>query len=167
MIKSKERGFRIISESIPDDFSKATVKISDIFYATRDFLEENFRGAVELPCETLGEGYALISPNGIAYFFKLLLNAVFGESMVFIKMSTKDNVFSIETSWKHHRDINKCDLAELENVARVSGFKTEFMLDGKICRVAITTELKRERSLPLYAISKSKMHEAYIRVFFL
>ena len=161
-----ERRYRI-SEGAPNDFTKATVRISDIFDATRNFLDENFRGAIEASGEISSDGYAIISPNGLAYFFKILLNAVFGESMVFMKMSTKDNVFVMETSWKHHRDINAEDISELESIARVSGFTPEFMLDGEICRISISLEIKKEKQLVLYAVPIGKMHAAYIRVFFL
>ena len=166
MIKNTERHYRI-SESSPENFTISPIKASDIFEATRNFLYENFRGAIDIESELYSDGYVSISPDGLAYFFKLLLNAIFGESLVFIKMSTKDDIFSIEAYWNRHRNITANEISELENIARVSGLALELVFGEKKCHANITMQIKKETLLRLYAVSAQKMHEAYIRVFFL
>ena len=158
---------KLISEATPDEFIITTVRISDIFLSTQKFFDNNFRGAIITEGTPELYGYTETSTDGIAYFFKVLLNAVFGESVVRVNMEKTDGKFIIKTRWRHYRDISLADLAELENTARLSGFTLSFSNDGDFCHADITLPVKILSYLPVYAVSEFKMYTAYVRVFFL
>ena len=166
-MRHKKGLWRRISQGTPEEFITTTLRASDIFNATNKFFEDNFRGAVITEGELLTDGYTEASPDGIAYFFKVLLNAVFGDSVVRVKMACEKDIFNISTEWEFCREITKSDLAELENVARLSGFTLEFSNNGNIYRADIAMKLKALSYIPLYAISRENMLLAYNRVFFL
>lgn len=155
-----------ISQSTYNEFIITTVRASEIFKSTEKFFDDNFRGAVITDAEIVSDGYAEVSAEGIAYFFKVLLNAVFGDSVVRIKMISKNDVLDISTEWSFCREITKSDLNELENVARLSGFTLNFSKSESICRADISMKLKTLSYIPLYAVSDEKMLLAYIKVFF-
>ena len=154
-----------ITEKSPDDFIIETLRISDILNSTQRFFENNFRGAVITEGTPELFGYAEASVDGIAYFFKVLLNAVFGESILRVNMDKANGRFVIKTQWRHCRDISESDLFELENTARISGFTFDFSKNGEFDKIDISTPLKIMSYFPVYAISEFKMYTAYVRVF--
>ena len=158
---------RLISESTPDNFKVSTIRVTDIFISTQNFFNTNFRGAIVT--ENVGElfGYVDTSVDGIAYFFKVLLNAVFGNSVVNVTMTQAAGRFYIKTKWRKCREITLTDIAELERSARLSEFSLDFSSDGEFCYADISMKTKNMSYLPVYAISEFKMHTAYVRVFFL
>ena len=157
---------RLISESTPTNFEITTVRISDITASTQRFFENNFRGAILIEEFPFFHEYVDTSPDGIAYFFKVLLNAVFGDSVVRISMEKEDGEFLIKTRWRYTRDISDGDIFELEKTARLSGFKLEFRQGGEFSEANILIPIKKTNVLTVYAISEFKMHTAYVRVFF-
>lgn len=156
----------LVSESTPDEFIITTVRISDIFLSTQRFFDNNFRGSVITEGMPELFGYTEASVDGIAYFFKILLNAIFGESVLRVNMDKCDGNFIIRTKWRHCRDLAESDLAELKNTARLSGFTLNFGADGEFDRIDISMPVKIMSYLPVYAVSEFKMHTAYVRVFF-
>ena len=154
-----------ITESAPEEFIISTVRVSDVLNSTQRFFDNNFRGSVMTENTPELFGYAEASVDGIAYFFKLLLNMVFGESVLRVNMDKADGKFFIKTKWRHSRDISESDLFELENTARISGFTFEFSKDGDFDRIYISTPLKIMSYFPVYAVSEFKMYTAYVRVF--
>ena len=123
-----------ITESAPDDFIIETLRISDILSSTQKFFDNNFRGAVITEGAPELFGYAEASVDGIAYFFKVLLNVIFGESVLFVNIDKADGKFVIKTKWRHCRDISESDIFELENTARISGFTFNFSSDGDLIK---------------------------------
>lgn len=156
----------LITESVPDDFIITTVRISDIFRSTQRFFDNNFRGAVITEGTPELFGYTEASVDGIAYFFKILLNAVFGESVLRVNMDKADGKFTIKATWRRCRDISESDLSELENTARISGFTFDLSSDGEFDKINISMPVKIMSYFPVYAVSEFKMHTAYVRVFF-
>ena len=101
---------RLISESTPTSFDITTVRMSDIATSTQRFFDNNFRGAILIENFPSFYEYTETSPDGIAYFFKVLLNAVFGDSVIRISMEKDDGEFVIKTRWRHVRDISENDI---------------------------------------------------------
>ena len=159
--------FRLISENAPDRYVVSVLSVLDVCKSTEKFFSENFRGAISLELPENTDGYVIASPDGIAYFFKVLLNAVFGDSTVKIKMSCGDNFLTLTTEWNRRRNISEGDMKELERAARLSGFGFEFSHDGILSRVDLLLSIQALSYLPLYAVDTSIMHEAYVKVFFL
>lgn len=156
-----------ISERKEDNFVILPISLADIFNATKDFFDENFRGAVITEKEELFDGYTEASPEGIAYYFKVLLNAVFGDTPLRVGMSLENDEFIIKTEWHSSREISKFDMDELMTVSRLSGFSLDFSLDGEISSATVTLKVTPQKYLALYANSFAKMREAYNEVFFL
>ena len=167
MIQGYSEIRKLISESTPNDFTVTTVRISDIALSTEKFFDNNFRGAIITESSPDLYGYVEASTDGIAYFFKVLLNEVFGDSVVRVFMQKSEKGFQMITKWQKHHDMSEEGLRELENTARHSGFDLEFSQSGKECQATLTLKIKTVKILSVYAISEFKMHSAYIRVFFL
>lgn len=139
----------------------------DISNATERFFSENFRGSISLELPENVSGYVIAAPDGIAYFFKLLLNAIFGDSAVKIKISYTSDFLTLSTVWKHSCEISDSDIKEMERVARLSGFGFEISHVGEISRIDLSLSIQTLSYLPLYAVDVKNMHEAYVKVFFL
>ena len=155
-----------LSDYVPDEFEITTVRISDVFLSTQRFFDNNFRGAVITEGTPELYGYTEASVDGIAYFFKVLLRAVFGESVVRVNMDKADSKFLIKVKWRHCRELSEADLSELENTARLSGFSLKISSDGEFDGAEISMPVKIMSYFPVYAVSEFKMHTAYVRVFF-
>ena len=166
MIQGYNKIRKLISESTPNNFTITTVRISDISLSTEKFFDNNFRGAIITESASDLYGYVETSPDGIAYFFKVLLNEVFGDSVVRVSMQKHENSFQMITKWRQFRDISEFAREELEKTARLSGFDIAFSQSGNECEATLTLKIKTAKILSVYAISEFKMHTAYVRVFF-
>ena len=131
------------------------------------FFEQNFRGAVIVESENDIFGYADVSVNGLAYFFKILLNAVFGESTAMISMRKELSELVINTAWRSRAGLDERDCDELNKIASLSGFSLEIRHEGIHYNATVTVPIKIMKALPIYAISDSKTYQAFVRVFFL
>ena len=166
MRRDGQQKLRLISESYPDNFIIETISIFDIYRATEEFFDDNFRAAITLERDLCSEGFVNISADGFAFFYKVLLNAIFGESVVHIKMSSHGGVFETKANWKIYKGISKSDLSLLRSTAELSGFKMTLSEDGDVGCVTLSSPIKKTPQLAIYAISAAKMHEAFTRVFF-
>ena len=164
-IPSKTR--RLISQSSEDKFVLTTVRISDIGISMQRFFDLNLRGAVIVECEKDLFGYADVSVNGLAYFFKILLNSIFGESIARINMRKELSRLVIDTSWHTKTGLGEEELCELERISKLSGFSLEISRNGVYHTATVTVPIKIMKALPIYAISDSKTYQAFVRVFFL
>ena len=167
MIHSYNEIRRLISESTPNNFTITTLRVSDISASTEKFFDNNFRGAIITDISPDLYGYVDVSPDGIAYFFKVLLNEVFGDSVVRVFMQKSNNSFHIITRWRKCREISDATREELGKTARFSGFDLVFSQNGEDSEATLTLKIKASKILSVYAISEFKMYSAYIRVFFL
>lgn len=160
-------GFRLISENAPEKYVVSVISANDVAEATENFFSENFRGAVSVLREDSSDGFVIASPDGIAYFFKVLLNAIFGDSAVKIKISSDSDFLTLSTVWKQSRGISDADMKELSRVANLSGFGFEFSHEGALARADILLSIQALNYLQLYAVDVKSVHEAYVKVFFL
>lgn len=167
MKKDKIYDFRLISENAPPKYIVSVLSALDVCNSAEKFFSENFRGAILLDLPESTDGYVIASPDGIAYFFKVLLNAVFGNSTVKIKMRCDGDFLKLTTEWKRCDKISDADIKELERTARLSGFGFEISEDGAFSHVDIFLSIQTLSYLHLYAVDTKNMHEAFVRVFFL
>lgn len=164
----KNNDLRLLSRGMPDEFIMHTIPTASIYTAVEEFFDEYFRGAVIMEGNKYTAGYIEISPDGLAFFFKLLFKAAFGESTVFINMSSENNVFYIKAAWKKRRIISEKELFELKNAARLAGFDMIFSdEDSDTYHAELSVKLKIAKYITVYAISSQKLREALTRVFFL
>lgn len=160
------RIFDRITSGAVEDFSESTLSASDIIKSTVKFFDEHFRGAVTVEGDTSVPGFVDISAKGLAYFYRTLLKAVFGKSLVRISMRTGDCKFSIHNEWSSAGELDKYIISELKNIARLSGFDFSFSFSGEVCSAEIVFKLKVTQAIPIYANSVLQMFREYIGVFF-
>lgn len=158
---------RLISEGMPDEFIRTTLPTSSIYRAVEEFFDEYFRGAVIMEGNRYTPGYIEISPDGLAFFFKLLFKAAFGESTVKVNVSSENFVYLIYAEWKKRKIISEKEVFELKNAARLSGFDIDFCHDGEIYRANLSVRLKITKAITIYANSLEALRNALTRVFFL
>lgn len=164
---SKTTKRKTISERQEDSFVISPISLADVFNATKSFFDQNFRGAVITENEEVFDGYTEASPEGIAYYFKVLLNAVFGKTPLKVAMRLDNDEFIIKTEWQSSGKIPKSDMDELITVSRLSGFSLDFSSDGELSFATAKLKVTPQKFLALYAVSFAKMLEAYNKVFFL
>ena len=158
---------RLISQGMPDEFIRITLPTSGIYRAIEEFFDEYFRGAVIIEGNRYTPGYIEISPDGLAFFFKLLFKAAFGESTVKVYVSSENFVYQISTEWKKRKIISEKEVFELKNSARLSGFNIDFYDDGEIYHANLSVRLKIAKTISIYANSAEALRNALTRVFFL
>jgi len=158
---------RLISQGMPDEFIRITLPTSGIYRAIEEFFDEYFRGAVIIEGNRYTPGYIEISPDGLAFFFKLLFKAAFGESTVKVNVSSENFVYQISTEWKKRKIISEKEVFELKNSARLSGFNIDFYDDGEIYHANLSVRLKIVKTISIYANSAEALRNALTRVFFL
>lgn len=163
----KNTELRFLSQGMPDEFILHTIATSSVYRAIEEFFDEYFRGSVIMERNNYTAGYIEISPDGLAFFFKLLFKAVYGESTVMINMSSKDDVFYIKAEWKKRRIISEKELFELKNAARLAGFDINLHDDGDSFHAELSVKLKITKYITVYAVSSEKLRESLTRVFFL
>ena len=166
MRKPVKPSIRFISEYKPTEFTKKQLRIFDIFKATEDFFEDNFRGAICVDSELACDGFVLISPDGFAYFHKVLLNAVFGESVVRLRMFRENGLFKLEASWKIYNRISKSDLDILSSTATLSGFSMKLNESGEVGALILEAPVRQAPEISISAVSQARMRETFTRVFF-
>lgn len=166
MIKPIKPKFRLISETIPDRFISKVSHVCDIIGAIEEFFEDNFRGAIITEASHDTDGYLNISTDGFAFFHKVLLNAIFGESVVRLRMFTDDASFKVEARWKVYKRISESDLALLESTAKLSGFTMRLSDVGEDGFLLLEMPIRKTPKLAIYAVSKAQIYEAFTRVFF-
>ena len=167
MIKRRKR---LISEGYPLRFNLTSCASSGIVSGMEEFLSENFRGAITFKNSNNALSYLTISPDGLAYFFKVLLNAIFGNSVVNIHFYSEKTEFRIHVSWKYNREFTEDELAELNGTAYLSGFSVLYSLNGEegsTQSLTITMKSDPLEWLYLYAPTSNKIKQAFKNVFFL
>ena len=164
----KNNDLRLISQGMPDEFIMHTIPTASVYTAVEEFFDEYFRGAVIMEGNKYTAGYIEISPDGLAFFFKLLFKAAYGESTVFINTSSENYVFRINAKWKKRKTISEKELFELKNAARLAGFDMIFSDgDADTYYAELSVKLKITKLISVYAVSSQKLRNALTRVFFL
>ncbi len=155
-----------ISKRVPENFILETLSISDVYKSTEKFFDEHFRGAVEISADIEREGFVSASPSGIAYFFRLLLEHIFGDGVLHVKMQTNNYNFIISSEFSVERELDSKTRATLENVARVSGFELIFSKKDKVTVIEATLNMRATQAIPIYARGVRLLSLAYVDVFF-
>lgn len=90
-------GKRLFTTTVPTDYSIKQVGTREFARSTERFLNECFRGAIELTVDCDAFGYVEISVRGFAYLVKLVLSKIYGNRVLSASLSfTKSQlIFSI------------------------------------------------------------------------
>jgi hypothetical protein len=162
-----KHNFRFISEGEPQRYVISVLSVKDVCISTEKFFDDNFRGAIELHPSESNDGHVMASAEGIAYFFKYLLNAIFSKSKIDLEMNCDSELLTMSTRWKRLRELSVEDIRTLERVARASGFGFEIKDDGDYSKIDLFLSIQALNYIPIYAKDAYNMHKAYIEVFFL
>ena len=160
MLTRIKHRFRRISETAPDEFKLERIAVSDFTAAVKDFVFENFRGAMTVEKPPVDSGYITVSPRGFAYFLKLLLNEIYGEGMLRAKIVTENG--RIEVIIELPNIGVKTD--ELLSCAVNSGFSVERADNREIVLFANTA---KDKAMSIYAIDFAKFKRYLNEIFFL
>ena len=163
----KER-LKLITWGEPEDFTKKKISFRVFYSGVRDFLMENFRGAVNLEENITSSEYLLISPDGVAFLFKCILNAVYGDTVVNINIASAGKTFTITFDWKKLRPLTESEIITLTRISKLSGFSVEIKDSDEKIEVLLSTEAKIYDYLSIYAPTLvNEVEKAFHRIFYL
>ncbi len=157
---------RLISQNDPTEFLIEQFTTFEIYNEVSEFLMRNFKGAITFELTKYEPGFIHMSADGIAFFFKYLLNAIFGRNLVHVKMCSETDKFEISINWKHVRDFTETELKSLNYIAYVSGLDIEIGSDGETDHVILKTKTLSQAYIPIYANARRRITEAFYCVFF-
>ena len=154
------------SERNSCDFTIQQSTFTVITKATRDFLFENFRGAVSISEDVTHSVYTKVAPEGLALYFKVILRELFGSCLLFvhIKSETKTLKMNLHFS-KDNYDLKSED--ELNYIAKNSGFESEYKKEENKHILTLTFREERFRTISIHAITSLEIKHAFNKIFFL
>ena len=159
MLKDGERHYRITSVG-PDKIKKERMHVLDFTVSVTDFLNEHFRGAMSVYVEGMPFGYAEVSPDGLAYFIKLLLIEILGEHMLHASITCSQRQIRIDVN----AGGRTLELDWALHIAEKSGFSLTDEGDGKY---VLTAPVIPERRPSVYAHSRREFYFIMRDVFLL
>ena len=144
-----------------------TVSVMKLCSVMDEFFEEYLRGAIVFENRTTEDGYASISIEALAKFYKRLAAMLFGESTVRIQSSSENLYCKLVTEWGPCRKIGERERAELSALAKAGGFEVKFAEGEYTQKLAVLIELRPLKYLSIYATSFDVIRDAFYRVFVL
>ena len=141
----------------PKDFSITKISCFDFVASTESFIEHNFAGAIRVNYPEIINGYVQISAYGFAYFIRLLLSEIYGDSFTVATVFTDDKELKIKINTPSPlRRIN-----QLQDVAMRSGFSVTYE-NGELI---LGTPINISREVFVYADDVLKLINYYYEVF--
>ncbi len=159
-------GDKRISEKRPLSNYIERIGFDDFYKSAVEFFDEHFRGAVTVDGSADGHGFVVVSPFGFAHFFRQLLVAIFGKSVLHIKMWCEGRYFKIEAVWSQDK-LDGDKKHELESIGENAGFSVKFEENENENKIYISLDIEESEYLMIYAKNKRKMYRAYNEIFFL
>ena len=133
-----------IGDGVIRDYTRTEFKSSDLIKSLLTFSEEHFRGIFSIEVLNNESGIITISPDGLAFFLKMLLFRVYGRTEVRATINCERRVMHV-TFDLGGADIDTSGLFE---IAEKSGFEVTVLGDGQFM---LDTEVKRTNVLKVYA----------------
>ena len=144
-----------------------TVSVMRLCTVMDEFFDEYLRGAILFENNTTEEGYARISLEALAKFYKRLAALLFGESVLRIRSSSENLYCKLVTEWEPCSKIGERQRQELLAIAKEGGFEVRFAEGEYTQKLAVLIELKPVKHLSIYATSFDVIRDAFYRVFVL
>lgn len=144
----------------PDEFKAEDIHLSALTKSLFDFLYEHFRGSIQMHFSGEPFGSIHICPSGLAYFIKLILIEVYGNSLVKASFDSTQRRFTIEIQ----HELGERDLSYIMKVARMSGFDEEVYESG---RIVISTRVFPDRRPSFYSHTDNYLTNLIAYVFML
>ena len=148
------------------DFKRKRITFHGICEPSVEFLLSNFRGAVSIIRDEVPPAYALISPEGFALIFKLLLKEIYGRSVLCVNLCSENkNEMSFICSWTDAVP-DKSFIDKLSFIARESGFNLNYIQNDSEERIVLTIKEDKTALVSLYAINKRDILSAFNLIFY-
>lgn len=132
-----------------------------------EFFEQKLRGAILFDNNTTAEGFATLSIECLAKFYKRLAAMLFGESTVRIRSESENLYCKLLTEWEPCNKIGERERAELTALAKEGGFEVKFASGEYTEKLAVFIEIKPMKYVSIYATSFDVIRDAFYRVFIL
>lgn len=158
-MKNEKFVFKVRRDYVPEpeDFSIRKFSCLDFFASTQSFIEHNFQGAIRIDFPETCKGFIHISPRGFAYFIRLLLSEIYGDSMAIAKVTATENEIKITVG----KPGGLKSFERLADAAVRSGFSISEEDDTLILR----TPIKITQEMFVYANGILELINYYYEVF--
>ena len=140
-----------------DSFTINTFSCYDFLESTRMFIDKNFRGAIEFSYPDTVFGNIKISPNGFAFFIRLLMFEWHDDKLVSAKIEFSDNKITVTVSKPGGFSIEE----RLLKIAQDSGFFASVQ-NGVI---TLTVSVLKSADMKLYAKDRLRFLFYYYEAF--
>ena len=142
-------------------FEYQPIDFNSIAKETDEFFSEYFSGAVEFKNSLVYSAETQISCDGVAFFIKVFLDAVFQQQMLRIEAYNEDCDMILEIRYRSDITLAETKMRECRGIARLSGFTVDFQQGRALLRF----HEKPLNVLHLYAGSKTPIKDAFLRYF--
>ena len=144
----------------PLDYKRIKLSAADFAFSIHEFILENFRGAIKVLADGMPYGSVYISPEGAAYFIKLLLIEVYGEHTLRATVSCSQTAIDVIISC-YDKPLNTDYMIK---VAEKSGFSLVKDEGGDII---LRAQVIPEKFPVFYANTQLSFKDVLHRMFFL
>ena len=159
----------VLSDSLPSDFTKFTMRGGDIVDAMNVFLERYFGNYFHITECDVQPGFVCISPEALAYFMRETIACLLTGGGVndTLSVSYKVNAFVFEIAvGASHKLMNRSRTSFIADCAGSVGFKL-FREDNKShISVILQSLAKPTRTLAVYAYSADDLYAVFYKMFF-
>jgi len=153
-----------ISDARPLDIARHYVRVSTVCETVSSFLDYEFSGLFQLSYEPVWDRAlsVKICEDQLAFFFKTLLEIVYGRKTLSIEMKALDGRFYIIISAEEHLPISPEEMATLAALARKVGMEHSTANDS----LTLSCGLFRVSYASLRSIDSNKLREKLVEIFF-
>lgn len=150
------------TDSHLDDISVLQIIVNDVSLGLEKFFTEHFKAYVTVENSAASEKFISISTDGLSEIFKLLLNSIFGSSVLHVKLSVTRTDFIIECRWRSASE-DKETLLNIKHLSEISGFRFNSAFDGANQTVFLYAPISANKFLPIYAKAVNAVYAALYR----
>lgn len=152
-----------LTDAKPIDITRRPILAKDFADSVTDFLNSNFRGLVEVTHEVPNVAfYVSISSDMAAYFLKLMLAYVNGESLLKVNISTPEEDLVVAITAEDALPYDFVDTNTLIRTAKNAGFDVT-VTDNSII---MKSHLTLSAALRVYALNFSDMRYKLNELFY-
>ena len=155
MIDNKRAYMLKLEDKVPDSFTMNRMSSADFSNTLTSFLDEYFRGAIDVVTDGCPFGSVLIAPEGAAYLIRLILKEVYGKYLVSASIILGQGDVRIKIK---HRE-RSLNFDYITKIAKKSGFS---ILEDNDHTLILSAKVEPEKRLVLYAISGASWHKLLI-----
>ena len=112
-----------IADTTPIDPSHKELPAESLANGILDFMNGKFKGAVETSIDQISPRAATVCPDYMAYFFKILITAVHGREMIYLRIRTTAKNLIISIHLNSPVELDRLEERELIRAARNAGFE--------------------------------------------